>query len=253
MRIQRYNARRRNRFLAGFGCVGAAIVVIGTLIATALIFIPLLPQIALQSAGFEPIGDTDTLFDAEANSAPTEERPVLAVVATAVPPQVVISAGTYGDRALDTNNPAYDVQVGNEAGSDQQILETTISEAGLLSLCQQYTVYCTPNGNEVRNMTFDLRPGGVIVQGEFFVPDVNIWQSAGVVMQLTDTNRLQVTGVDVNGQLFAAPPNELGALIDEAEAIANQVLTQLTVEAGGIIYRLDDVFVDDTAITLILR
>lgn len=253
MRIQRYSAQRRHNLLAGCGCAGGIAVVVGTLIATAWVFIPLLPQIALQSSGFEPIGSTDSLFEPEAERAPSEPRPVIAVPATAVPPQLVISAGQFGERALDTSNPAYAVQLGSEAGSDQPLLEARITEQGLLDLCRQYSPYCTPDGDPARNLTFDLRPGGVIVRGEFRVPEVNIWQAAGVVMQLTQANRLEVVGVDMNGGLYAAPPNELGALVDEAEVLANQILAQLNVEAAGTTYRLDALYADDDALTLILR
>ena len=67
-------------------------------------------------------------------------------------------------------------------------------------------------------------------------------------MRFTADNRLAVNGVDINGQLYAAPPNEIGGTITEIETIANDVLQQLSVQAGMETYALQSIYSDDNSL-----
>jgi hypothetical protein len=247
MKIKRMNPRKRLNTLAlACGClVGIGVMGAGLIAIAAMLIIPALPNIALQSAGFEHVGDTDAVF-AEATAQPP---PILEAVQS--PPEtVVIQAGNVGPQTIE-NVDTYDIQVGTING--QSTLQMTFNESDLLALCQQYSEACRANGNRIRNVRFDLRTGGMVVYGDVLIEQLNVWQNIGVVMRLTSDNRLAVSGVDVNGQLYAAPPNEIGNTIAEIETIANDVLRQLTVQAGGENFILDSIYMDDSVLVLTMR
>ncbi|MCA9912584.1 MAG: hypothetical protein KC496_04530, partial [Anaerolineae bacterium] len=165
-----------------------------------------------------------------------------------VPPSIVVQAGDYGRQTIDTSQ--VDVQIGDSGGVTT--MQVAFSESDMRSICQQYSVICTPSGSPVRNATFNFRPGGMVVNGEFFVEQVGIWQAIGVVLRVSG-NQLVFEGVDVNGQLFAVPPDELGSLVAEVENTANDLLRQLTVQASGETFTLRELYIDDVNLTLVLR
>jgi hypothetical protein len=244
MKIKRINPQKRKNTLAlGCGCLTGLAVMGAALIAVAvLLIIPALPNAALQSAGFEHVGDTDTVF-AEATPQPP---PTLEAIQS--PPEtVVIQAGGVGQQTIE-NVDTYDIQLGTVNG--QNTLQMTFNESDLLVLCQQYSDACSANGQRIRNVRFDLRTGGMVVYGDVLIEQLQIWQNVGVVMRLTSDNRLAVSGVDIGGQLYAAPPNEIGATIGEIESIANTVLQQLTAQAGGENFVLQSIYSDDSILVV---
>lgn len=243
MKIYRNSPKKRMNTLAlACGCLVGMLVMGFALVAVVLLMLlPALPDTVLQSAGFEPLGDTDAVFDS------TSQPPPVLETVEEVPPAVVIQAGSYGEQTVD-NAGTYDMQVGTING--QSALQMMFNEQDLLNLCQQYSEACSANGERIRNVRFDLRPGGMVVYGDVYIAQVNLWQTVGVVMRFTADNRLAVSGVDINGQLYAAPPNDIGGTITEIESIANDVLQQLTVQAGLETYALSSIYSDDSVLVI---
>jgi hypothetical protein len=247
MKVQRYQPRKRFN-LPILGCsllTGAAAICIIISGIAASFALSALPRGVLTTAGFERIGDTDSVFDK--SSSP---RPVLENTENA-PLAIVVQVDGYGQQTISTSSTNYDVQIGTVDGIPA--MEVSFNEQDLFNLCQQYTDACSPSGSRFRNARFDLRPGGMIVRGDVHIVQVNIWQSVGIVMLLTSDNRFVVSGVDINGTLYAAPPNEFGDTITEVERTVNDILRQLTAQAGIETYTLEQIHIDDTLLTLILR
>jgi len=254
MRLQRQQVKRgQGRSNGLMGCVTIFIALIGILLAGGLFLVPRLPQIALRAGGFESLGDTEQVVEQmAAESAVVAAAPAITGNQN-VSSALIVDAGPLGRRSLTTNSPSVAIQIGQSAGGTA-LMQASVNEDDLLDLCKQYSPYCQANGTPLRNATVDLRPGGLIIRGEFLVPTLNIWQRAGVVIRLRDgSNRVEVTGVDLDGQLFAAPPDGFGELVVEMEQTANQVLQQLTVQAEGQSFRLDNIFIDDATATMTLR
>lgn len=252
MRVRRYIPRRRNPLpwiLAG--CMVALLFAVAAGIAGIFIVLKLLPNAAMQAAGFQPAGDTDGIFNQ-----PVAPTPVIIGQATIAAPAIVVDAGQYGQHSLsDFDTGGVEIMTGSTTGDAMQpdIVRATVNESGLLDICRRYTVLCSPAGEPVRNVTFDLRPGGLIVNGEFWIPQAGIWQQAGVVLRLTGSNTLEAAGVDVNGTLFTTPPGELSDLVNQAALTVSDLLRQLALETGGTRYTLREIYIDDRVMTLILR
>lgn len=246
MRVERQTRRSRTIPLLGCGCLALVMACIGTAVA-ALLLLPALPGLALQTAGFQNQGSTAAVF--EGVSVP----PLPEVQNASSPAQVVIELGSYGSETLTTNQYAYTIAVGSDAGGGQ-LATVTFTESDLVALCMQRTTICGAGNGQVRGARFDLRPGGAVVYADVLVPQLGVWQNLGAVLRLDSSSRqLVAAGVDIGGVLYTAPPNELGSILREIETAANDVLRQLALNAGGSRYTLDQVRVDDTTLTLILR
>lgn len=246
MRIERPPRRSRTIPLLGCGCLTLAMACIGAAVA-ALLLLPALPGLVLQTAGFRSEGSTAAVFAA------VTPPPVPAVQNAVSPTQIVIELGSYGSETLAANQYNYTVAVGSDAGGGQ-LATVTFTEADLLALCVQRSTICGAGNGQVRGARFDLRPGGAVVYADVLVPQLGAWQNLGVVLRVDGSGRqLQAAGVDISGVLYAAPPNELGSILRDAEAAANEALRQLALNAGGARFTLDQVRVDDSALTLILR
>jgi hypothetical protein len=248
--------RKRRGGTSCLGCgIAAGVVLIGLVVIGGFLILNYLPSLSLQAAGFQPEGDTASVFQA----APTITMPEIVVVATLQPSEIVISAGDLGERTLDVPSGAVQIESGQVASNDgttaqTQALRVTVDENGMLDICRQYSPICTPAGDgRLRNVMFDLRPGGAVVNGEFYIPQISTWQSAGVVMRLNESNRLEVMGVDVNGTLYSAPPGEMSEIVQEAETRANELLQQLVVQASGSSYTLQAISIDDATLTMLLQ
>lgn len=255
MRVQREQPRRR----VSYSCLGcgavALIALIGVVAVGVFLVVTYLPNIALQAAGFQAAGNTDAVFQAPPAATPLP----IVVVATIPPSEVVISAGDLGERTLDVPPGAVQIESGQVAASgdsavSQDVLRVTVDEAGMLDICRQYSPICTPSGDSrLRNVMFDLRPGGAVVNGDFYLAQLGSWQTAGVVMRLNAANRLEVIGVDVGGMLYSAPPGEMSDLVQEAETRANELLQQLAVQTGGTRYAVRSITIDDGTLTMIMQ
>lgn len=250
MRVQRYPARRRPAWpFIACGCGAVLVASAVCVVALGLLGLRFAPELALRVAGFQPAGQTDSVF-----AVPEVALPVLNNPAALPPAAIVVDAGQLGRRSLgEVNSGGVSVVVGSAAGTAQTVVQAAVDETGLLDLCRRYTTVCSPAGDAVRNVTFDLRPGGVIVRGEFLVPQAGLWQPAGIVLRLNAASRLEIAGVDVNGVLFSTPPGELSALVEQVTATANDLLRQVAVETGGARYTLERLVITDDAVTALLR
>lgn len=247
MRIERPPRRSRTiPPLLGCGCLALVMVCVGAA-AAALLLLPALPGLALQIAGFQRQGSTAAVFAA------VTPPPIPAVQNAASPTQIVIELGSYGSETLAANQYNYTVAVGSDTGGGQ-LATVSFSEADLLALCVQRSALCGAGNGQVRGARFDLRPGGAVVYADVLVPQLGAWQHLGIALRVDASGRqLQAAGVDIDGVLYAAPPTELGSILRDAEAAANEALRQLALNAGGARFTLDQVRVDDSALTLILR
>jgi hypothetical protein len=242
LRIERYPRRNNNRLL-GMGCL--AMIVVGVLVCglSVLLLFPALPNIGLQLAGLEAAGDTKSVF-------PTQPpMPTIQIQNPVAPSQVVINAGQYGTFNV---NPASASIIVGESTTGQSLATATFNESQLLELCRQRTLICGAGDNRVRNASIDLRPGGAIINGEFYIPPIGIWQRAGVVLRLNGA-QFTVLGVDVNGTLYTVPPGDLSEAVNRIATTGNDLLRVATMNAGGETLNLSEIYADDNILTLILR
>jgi len=237
MRIQR-QTRRSNWPL--FGCF---IMVAGcamTLVVLALLILPALPEIALRVAGFDRRGTVDTIFQPDASPPDLNNL-------TTVSGPAVLELGPYGSVAVSQ----YNLMTGTD-GQGASVARLTLDEASMTTLCNEYTDVCSTGNSQLRNARIDLRPGGAIIYADMYVPQIATWQNLGAVVQV-DGNQATVVGIDVNGTLYSSAENAVGGLIMDLEHIANNILTQVALNAAGSRYTLDTIYVNDQELTLILR
>lgn len=238
----RRSAGRANLPYIGIGCVLFLAICLITTLAGAIFLIPRLPEIMLQIGGFQPEGKTDSFF---ANVTPI---PTIQIENPIVVSRAVIDLGAYGTEVLNPTRYEYTLTV------SEQLAALTFTETGLMALCAQRTSVCSGTGGVYRNGRIDLRNQGAVIYADVYVPQLSSWQNLGVVMRLDSTNRqLQVIGVDLNGTLFAAPPTNLGNIVRDIEQTGNDILRQLALEADNERYKLSEIRIDNTTLTLIMR
>lgn len=257
--VKRYPARQRRGpscWLIGCGCLSAGM--IGLVLVSVVGFVLFRPQLTalvVGAAGLEAQGETDAIFETVA-AAPTT-TPVPLQNATR-PQQVTVDLGSYGgQQAINPNTVQADVQVGSDATTGQQTAVVRFTEAALLDLCRQQSTFCNNSDPQFQNVMFDLRPGGVIVYADVNVPTdlgIPVNDRVGLVLRLDNTGRrFAFAGVDLNGLLFDVPRDQFGDIITQYEQAGNDLLSQMTVDAGGGSLDLDSVQIDDTTLTLVLR
>lgn len=245
--------RRGNSTLKmlGCGCLGAVGVLLVVGVIAVVVLLPRLPDLAAMVIGMTSRGATTDVF-VEVTPAPT-----VALQNVSEPPQVTVNLGHYGGpQTLSTNNPAYDVAVGSDQ-TGQQTAVVTFTESSLLDICRQQTDICSGADPRFQNPRIDLKPGGAIIYADVSVPTgygFDIQQTAGVVLQLDASGRQFVfTGVDLNGSLYTNPPAELASTVAEFEQIGNDVLNQVSIDAGGGALTLQRAQIDETTLTLIMQ
>lgn len=246
MQIQRQRPRPNRTPMIVCGCLAVMGGVGLVLVVAVILLLPLLPGLALQFSGYQPQGNTQQVF---ANVPP--EQPV--VVENAVSPtQAVINLGQYGSQELpQTLN--YTLSVGNSANG-APLATVAFTETSLMDQCYQRTDICSNTNPQYRNARIDLRPGGGVIYAEIFIQQFGIWQPVGVVMRLDASQRqFEIAGVDVNGTLYALPPNGMADQITEIVTMGNQALQAASLEAGGGRYTLTQVQITDTTLTLVMR
>lgn len=243
--------RRRNPLLAvGCGCLlvlGASVL---TILAAIVILRPNLSGIAAQIAGLRSEGETAQVFEA------VTPAPTLELINPMQPADISLNLGDYGVRQLDPNSNLYDFTLG-ELPTGGQAAVATFSEAGLMEICRAQSALCSDQSPDprIRNPRIDLRPGGAVVYVDVTLPELgNITQTAGIVLRLDATRRqFEFAGVDLNGGLFAVPPESFGTTISDFETRGNELLRQLSVQAGGGFYTLSEVLIDDQNLTVVLQ
>jgi hypothetical protein len=255
--VKRYPARRRGLrwWQIGCGCLALSVGLCGAaFVAGIFILLPNMPEIAAQVAGMERQGSTDSIFAAaESNPQPTQVQ----LQNASRPQQVTVNLGDYGgSQVISPSSARADVAVGSDA-TGQQTAVVSFTESALMDLCRQQSAICNNSDPRFQNVRIDLRPGGAVIYADANVPTdygFTIKQTAGVVLQLDSAQRRFVfAGVDLNGALFATPPGEFSGYVSEFEATGNNLLNQLTLDAGSGQMTLDSVQIDHSNITLILR
>jgi hypothetical protein len=246
MRIERQR-RRSNLPLIGCGCATAlaALLAIGAVVV--ILLVAFLPDITLRLNGFSPVGQTERIFQE------VEPAPTIVVNNPVTPPDVVVDLGQYGSQEIPPATSDYTVVTGS-TDTGASVAMVSFHEAALLNLCRERSEICRNENPQYQNVRIDLRPGGAVVYGDVTVPNLGIQQTAGVVLRLDGTGRqFEVAGVDIGGALYDTPPGDMSALADDLQRIGNDVLNQLSIQAGGSQYRLSQVQVDDTTLTLVLQ
>lgn len=236
--------------LGGCGLLTAVMVCVGVfLLQDSLI------GAGLELAGFESEGRTSDVLQAESSASNAAVIPN--IVQPSQPQQFQISAGGYGQETV-ANNAGATLQTGRD-DSGQPLATVITTESDVQRLCVQWSQVCssagvTERGYELRNASLNLESGGAIVSVEVRPPNISFWQQAGIVLQLDPAGTaLRVRGVDINGVLYSQPPAELAPLIDEAERVANDAIRQLAISAAGEQYTLEQIVLNENAITLLLR
>jgi hypothetical protein len=248
MSIRRYSARRRSNSGGYLGCIVLfvfALVACGVLM---LVLAPRLGGIAATVAGFQPSGDTDRAFV----SAP---QIALEPVNSATSPQAVtVTLPDYGSRTLPVDPLLTTVAIGSDA-TGAPLANVRVSEDGALALCRQYTPICSNADPRLQNLDIDFRQGGAVIYGDVSLPEFGgVTQRAGAVLRIDPTGRqLQFVGIDLSGQLYSAPAEALGIDIRQVETLANDLLRQATMTSDGQTFAPQQIVIDDTAATLVLR
>jgi hypothetical protein len=257
IQVERYNyARRRTGINQGCGCLLLTLLPVLLIGACAGLYVTgLLVPIVLNVSGMDHLGDTDTLFD------DMTAQPTVSMQNPVNQSRVVMQFGEYGQEVLDANTENYMfVQGADETGLPT--VTATFTELGLLDLCNRRGDICSGGNGQYRNAWIDLRTGGAVVY-----VDVNVgmfWQTIGLVLQLNATRtRIDVVGVDIDNSTYDANtlpvflPNEtrtaISSALTDVESTANDIMREMLLSAGGENYRLMDVQVNDTTLTLILR
>lgn len=249
MFLPRYNYQRRGSAFTPLLYVGCGAMLLGlcaAAVVVALIALPNPQSFALQVLGFRSAGQTDAVFaDQPARTAPPLQQP-------APVSQIIVSIPQVGQQAIIPDGERLQAVTGLDPVTSQRTLQAQADEAGLLALCQQYSPLCAEGDGQVRRVRFDLRPNGLIVYGELLIPGLNTWQPIGIVFQQVG-RRLGVVGVDVNGMLLVDPPAPYNTLVQQAEEAINNLLGTLGATVDGSAYTLQELFIDDNQLTLVLR
>lgn len=243
IRIRRYNYRQR-RALFGVGCLASVAGCIMLVLLGVLLLLPALPSIGMRVMGFSPKGETRALFAEVTAPSPVQLQAPQPVQ------QAVIILGGSSPQNLPATTYDYTVMVGNGG----RTATAAFSESSLMQICQQISPICRGEDSRFRNVRLDLKPGGAVIYADTTLPELPITQTLGIVLRFdTASAQFRVAGVDVGGVLYDAPPNQLGALVGDVERAGNDLLRQLTLQAGGSSYRLTEAQIDEHTLTLILQ
>jgi hypothetical protein len=213
-----------------------------------LLLLPRIGEIGARLAGLEPAGRTEDAFPAGT------PIPDVVVQNPVIPDRVEIDPGNAGrPLSLDPRALSGNVAIGQDlAGAS--LGRATFSETDLLNLCLTELVICGAGDGRIRNANIDLRPGGAVINADFYIPQLATWQSGGLVLRLDSRSaRFTIIGVDLGGTLYQAPPGQLQDTVNEVTQRGNQFLRDLSIRAGGETLQLAEVYADDTTLTLILR
>lgn len=250
MQVQRPNyARRSSLPLLPCACLSIFVMFMVLLVAGFFILLPALPSIGAQLMGFQQSGTIEEVF---------EQQPVAIapqIVEASTVEQVTIQIPGFDPQTIQENAPLYDFSIGTIGESNTQALTVSFTEAGLMELCRQRTNFCSNENPQFQNVRIDLRPNGAVIYADAVIAQLgNVRQTLGMVVQLdTSGRRFQFVGVDIGGALFTSPPQELRSLVTEFENGANNLLTQLSLQAGGSQYTLSRAYIDDSNITLLMQ
>lgn len=247
MKIERYQLGRRQTSpaLIACGCLGFGGIGIAIVAGLAMFIFPVLPGMILSNFGLEEIGETTEILNQPVPTIPAlmDEQTV---------GSMTMSTGSFS-QTFEGTGTGYSVIMGDTEDTMQLQMQVTFTEVGLLEQCQELTAICSSPGEyDIRNASFDLRPGGLVINGEFALPG-NIWQEAGLVIQVSGDNRLDIVGVQIGDRVYAPTSTDLATLVREAESTANLFIEEMSARAGINNFNLSAVVIDDTTLTLIMR
>ncbi len=240
--------RRRSSLLPlTCGCLGG-VALLSAVVIVALLFF--LPQIGARLAGMVPEGDTAQVFVAT-------PQPTIQLQNPTVPAQVTVNLGDYGPQTFSNDNPQlYNFTMGSST-IGESLAVASFTEAGLNDLCRQRTTICSADSTDprFRNARIDLRPGGAVVYADVSIPQLGGFeQTVGIVLRWDATaRRVVAAGIDYGGTLYSPSQQALSDTVSQVEQMANNLVQQLSVSAGGGVYTLAEARADDSTLTLILR
>jgi hypothetical protein len=239
--------RRRARGFA-CGCL-SALFMIGVVVAVAgLVILPRLSSLAARALGLEAQGETAAVFD-------TVQQPTSITLSNVQPvSNASLWLPGYETSGVNALLGQVDLQMGSDDATGQSVLVVTVTEDDLVRLCEQRGPNCGIQDTRVQRPRFDLRPGGAVVYADVTLPELgNVSQTVGAVLALNTSNTFRLAGVDLNGMLYAVPPDMLDGLAGEIERTGNELLAQVALQANGRAYTLDAITITETAATLVLR
>jgi hypothetical protein len=257
MQVQQAQRKRGGRFSL-LGCLvvfgACTLLTVTGVLAGLFLFRDQLVNTGLELAGFEAEGRTEDIFSESEASSLVSGVPQV-VQQAQVPAQFSVSAGNYGQETIP-NNAGASLIVGTD-GTGERLATVTTTEADFLELCRAWSYICgsqgiTERGYTVRNASIDLKPNGGVIYADIQPANSAIQQRVGLVLQVSGT-QVVVRGVDINGFLYSSPPDELAALVNEAERVANDAIRQTVVNAQGEQFELQSISINEGSATVTLR
>jgi hypothetical protein len=227
-----------------YGCLGALLGCGFISVLAVVLLIPLLPMLVMQAVGFQPQGSTDSVF------AEVTPQPTLVIVNATIPEQVSINVS--GQEYTLAQSDTYDASVGQDSTGVETAL-ISVDQNGLYQeICRRDNTICDGTNGQYQLTGVDFRPGGAVLYATVTISGFT--QQIGAVL-LVDASgrRFTVAGIDVNGQLFAAPNNDIAQVLTDIEARGNDALSQFTLQANGRLYTLASMIVDDNYLTLTMQ
>lgn len=235
----------------GVSCLGCGVVLaagMALIIAGFVLLIPRLPALFLQATGFEVAGAT-TDFIASAPASPAlPER---------INPQP-LGAGTnaaLGNQSFNLAEAGVTIREVSVPSADARVLEVNATEASLNDLMRQLVQNIDPSGQDIQlsGASVDVFNGGAVIRATISLPQVNIGQQIGVVLQFTPENQLRLAGLDVNGTLLS--PAGVGDIQDAVRSLEQDVNQSLRegIVINGQNYAIWRIFSDANQLTVLLR
>src|SRR5215207_7308933 len=248
--IRRPARRRPTWHYLGCGCLATLGILAMIAVIGVIVLLPRMPELAASVVGLSAEGETSTLFE------DTSVEPTPQLQNATAPEQVTVNLGGYGgEQAIDTNNENVQVEVGSDA-SGQQTAVVSFTEAGLLEICRQRSPVCNGSDPRFQNTRLDLQPNGAVIYADVSVPTqfgFTVQQPAGFVLQLDSSRRqFQFAGIDLNGNLYTNPPAQFADQEQQFEQTGNDILNQVTLDAGTGNLALSEVIIDDATLTLVM-
>lgn len=243
MRIQR--VQRRSNTFGWCGCL-AFVAAVALVVGVAAVFIlgPQIPGLALRLAGFRELGNAANVM----TNRPAQ--PEITLTNPSVLPDSSLYLGSLGEQMLSeigVSAAVGDSSIGRAA-------TVTLTEANLMDLCRRRSAICGGGNDQYRNARIDLRLGGAVIYGDVYIPDVGLWQSLGVVVQVDSSGRqVQVLGVEVGGTLYSLPAGTISQRVNEVTRQVNSALAQLSLGGAGGQYSLATIQVNENAMMIVLR
>jgi hypothetical protein len=213
-------------------------------ILVVVLLLPALPRLAMQAAGFRPQGSTNDVFVA------LTPLPTPVLVNAAPPQQVSINLG--GQEYTLEQSDSYDAAVGQDPSGIETVRLSVDQNALYQEICAREPAICNGTNGQYQLNSVDFRPGGAVLYATVTVSGFT--QQIGAVLLVDGSGRrFTVAGIDINGQLFTAPNNEIAQVLYDIERLGNDALSQFTLQANGRLYTLASMSVDDNYLTLTMQ